>query len=123
VGQVIARGYRRLVQQDQGRVGDLPLRRLKRGGGAKPELVVQDPVTGSLYGSLWHSRVPVARDRPAVQLGRADLPVHVRRDLPVMIRAERTRQLRLHGVADSARPDCTDALSWATTTSQTQLPR
>ena len=101
VRQVIAGGYKRVVQQDQGRVGDLPLGRLKYGGGAEPELVVQDSGDRVTVRVLWHSRLPVARDRPAVQLGRADLPVHVCRDLPVMIRAERARQLRLHGLRRS----------------------
>ncbi len=34
----------------------------------------------------------------AHRFGRADLPVHVGRDFPVMVRAERARQLRLHGL-------------------------
>ena len=32
-------------------MSDLPLRGLKPGGGAQPELVVQDAGDGSLYGS------------------------------------------------------------------------
>jgi hypothetical protein len=101
VRQVVAGGYGRLVQQDQSGVGDLPLCRLKFGGGAEPELAGQNPGNRISVRVLWHSRLPVARDRPAVQLSRADLPVHVRRDFPVMIQAERARQLRLHGLSRS----------------------
>jgi hypothetical protein len=42
VRQVVAGRDGRFVQQDQGRMSDLPLRGLKPGGGAQPELVVQD---------------------------------------------------------------------------------
>src|ERR1700728_2567886 len=45
-----------------------------------------------------HLRPLVAGDRPAVQLGGADLPRHVGRYLPVMIRAERAWQFDLHGL-------------------------
>ena len=59
------------------------------GVAGEPELVVQDPYSDRVtVRVLWHSRLPVARDRPAVQFGRADLPVHVRRNLPVMSRHE-----------------------------------
>jgi hypothetical protein len=98
VRQVVAGGNGQGVQQDQRRVGDLPLRRLEAGGEAQPELVVQDPGNRITVRVLRHLRLPVARDRPAVQLSRADLPVHICRDFPVMIRAERARQLRLHGL-------------------------
>ena len=40
--QVVARRDGRFVQQDQGRMSNLPLRSLKTGGGAQLELVVQD---------------------------------------------------------------------------------
>ena len=53
VRQVVAGGYRRLVQQDQGRVSDLPLRRLKCGGGAEPELVIQDSGDRVTLRVLW----------------------------------------------------------------------
>jgi hypothetical protein len=43
VGQVVTGGYGRLIQQDQSRMGDLPLRRFKPCGGTEAELVVQDP--------------------------------------------------------------------------------
>jgi hypothetical protein len=38
VGQVVAGRDGRFVQQDQGRMSDLPLRGLQLGGGAQPEL-------------------------------------------------------------------------------------
>jgi hypothetical protein len=46
---------------------------------------------------------------PAVQFGRADLPVHVRRDLPVMIGAERPWQLGLHGLRPATRAESSRA--------------
>jgi hypothetical protein len=42
VRQVVARRDGRFVQQDQGCMSDLPLHGLKLGGGAQPELVVQN---------------------------------------------------------------------------------
>src|SRR5208282_2381371 len=66
VRQVVAGQDGRFVQQDQGRMSDLPLRGLKPGGGAEPELVVQDPGDRVTVRVPRHSRLPVAGDRPAV---------------------------------------------------------
>jgi hypothetical protein len=96
MAQVVRGRDRRLVQQDQGGVSDLPLGGLKPGSGTQPELVEQD--SGNRVGVrvVGHLPLPVSCDRPAVQLGGADLPVHVGRDFPVMLGPERTRQLGLH---------------------------
>jgi hypothetical protein len=45
-----------------------------------------------------HLRLPVPGNGPAVQFRGTDLSVHVGRDLPVMIRGERPRQLDLDGL-------------------------
>lgn len=89
--QVVGRCDRRLVQQYQGGVGDLPLRGLKLGSVAEPEFVEQDSGNRITVRVAGHLRPPVACNRPSVQLGGADLPVHVGRDFPVMFGRERTR--------------------------------
>lgn len=59
-----------------------------------------DRVTVRVVG---HLRLPVSCDRPAVQLGGADLPVHVGSDLPVMLGPERAWHLGLHGLRSAER--------------------
>ena len=79
-------------------MSDLPLCGLKPGGGAQPELVVQDAGDRITVRIPRHLRLPVAGDRPAVQFRCADLSGYVCRDFPVMIWAERARQFHLHGL-------------------------
>jgi hypothetical protein len=56
-------------------MGDLPLRGLKLGGGSQPELIEQDAGNRITVRVLRHLQPPVTRDRPPVQLDRADLPL------------------------------------------------
>ena len=57
VGQVVAGRNGHLLEEDQRRVGDLPLCSLKFSGGAQPELVVQDS------GNWVTVRIPANYDR------------------------------------------------------------
>ena len=95
VSQIVGGLDRRFPEQDQGRVGDLPFRCLEFCGGAQPELVAQDSrhrIRVRVVGHL----LPVAGDSPAVKFRGTDLAVHVRRDVPVILWAERARHLDLH---------------------------
>lgn len=98
VRQIVGGADRRFTEQDQRCVGDLPF-----GGGKflrrfQPELVAQDSRNRVGVRIVGHLRLPVPGHGSAVQFGRADLAVHVSRDLAVMIRAERPRQFDLHGL-------------------------
>jgi hypothetical protein len=96
VSQIIGRANRHLPEQDQGRVSDLPLRRLQFCGRPQPEPVAQDSRQRVGVRVAGHLGLPVAGDGPAVEFRRADLAVHVGRDLTVMLGAERARHLDLH---------------------------
>jgi hypothetical protein len=65
---------------------------------AQPELAEQDSRNRVGVWIVRHLRTPVPGNGPAVQFRSADLPVHISRDLPVMIRGERPRQLDLDGL-------------------------
>ena len=94
---------RRFPEQDERCVGDLPFSGLQILGRAQPELVEQDPRIRVGIRIVRHLRLPVPGNGPAVQLGSADFPVNVGRDLPVMIRGERSRQLDLDGLRGGER--------------------
>jgi hypothetical protein len=82
-------------------VGDLPLGGLKHGNGSQPELAEQDSGKRVTVRVAGHLQLPVSCDRHAVQVSGADLPVHVGCDFPVMLGAERARQLGLHGLGSA----------------------
>lgn len=73
VRQVVGRADRRFTDQDQYRVGDLPLGERKLLRRAQPEFVAQDSRNRVGVRIVRYLRPPVPGDRPAVQLVRADL--------------------------------------------------
>ena len=89
---------RRLPEQDERRVGDLPFSGVQLRSRAQPELVEQDSRNRIGVRIVRHLRLPVPGNGPAVQFRSADFPVHIGRDLLVMIRGERPRKLDLDGL-------------------------
>jgi hypothetical protein len=77
-------------------VGDLPFCCLQLCGGAQLEPVSQDSRHRVGIRVLEHLLPPVAGNGSAVKFRRADLAVHIGRDFPVMLRAERPRHLDLY---------------------------
>jgi hypothetical protein len=73
------------------------------------------PVTGSLYG---FSGITSSSSATVLRYNSAagNFPVHVGRDFPVMVRAERTREFRLHRLrrseADVQSVCCRDSASY-----------
>jgi hypothetical protein len=110
VRQVVAGINRRLPEQDERRVGDVPLSGLQLRSCAQPELVEQDSRNRVGVRMVRHLRPPVPGNGPAVQFRCADLSVHIGRNLPVMTSMPESRCL----TSDSG---CT----WITTGSATCL--